>query len=72
MTSSAMLLRFMLLRETWGQNHDGGDKPPIQLNLDLVSPNKGVEDGAKESTLGRTNVTTAGSQQHQSEQFLNV
>lgn len=62
-------------RETWGQNHDGGGKPPTQLNLDLISPNKGVEDRAKESTLGRKNVTTAGFQRHLSEQlrgFLDV
>lgn len=44
MTSSAMLSTFMSLRGTLGKNNDGGDKPPTQLNLDLTTPNKGVED----------------------------
>lgn len=44
MTSSAMLSIFMLLRGTLGKNHDHGDKPPTQLNLVLITPNKGVKD----------------------------
>lgn len=75
MTNSTILLIFMLLRETWEQNHDGGDKLPPPLNLDLITSNNVVEGRANERTIRMKKMNTVDFQQHQSDwmvDFLNV